>query len=45
MTFCMMGPEHEAPEVVDELKLVRELAYRLPFSQAQRRIAIYKRAA
>jgi len=38
----MLGPEGTVPERVGDLALQQELAYALPFSQAQRRLAIYK---
>jgi 16S rRNA (guanine527-N7)-methyltransferase len=44
MAFCMLGPSDAAPEQRGELALERELAYRLPFSQASRRLAIYRRS-
>jgi len=42
LAFCMLGPADPAPERQGDLVLQRELAYRLPFSQAERRIAAYK---
>jgi len=42
--FCMLGPADRVPEAQGDLVLQRELAYRLPFSRAERRIAIYKRS-
>jgi len=42
VALCMLGPTDPAPDRVGELVLLRELAYRLPFSGAQRRIAIYR---
>jgi 16S rRNA (guanine527-N7)-methyltransferase len=44
LAFCMLGPSDPAPESRGELVLQRELAYKLPFSQAQRRIAVYRRS-
>ena len=41
--FCMLGPSDRVPERQGELLLRRELGYRLPFSGAQRRIAIFER--
>jgi 16S rRNA (guanine527-N7)-methyltransferase len=40
--FCMLGPAEEAPEQIGDLNLQRELRYQLPFSKAERRLAIYK---
>ena len=40
--ICMLGPEGTVPDRVGDLALQQELAYALPFSQAQRRLAIYK---
>ena len=40
----MLGPADRVPEAQGDLVLQRELAYRLPFSRAERRIAIYKRS-
>ena len=40
--ICMLGPEATVPDRVGDLALQQELAYALPFSQAQRRLAIYK---
>lgn len=42
VAICMMGPAETAPEAVGELHLKEELSYQLPFSGAQRRLAIYK---
>jgi hypothetical protein len=39
----MLGPRDEAPAAEAELELVRELAYKLPFSGAQRRLLVYER--
>jgi 16S rRNA (guanine527-N7)-methyltransferase len=41
--FCMLGPADAIPQSHGDLVLERELAYRLPFSRAQRRIAVYRR--
>ncbi len=43
VALCMLGPADSTPERVGEMDHHRELAYRLPFSNAQRRIAIYRR--
>ena len=42
VAICMLGPADEVPDQVGELKLHQELAYQLPFSKAQRRLAVYK---
>ena len=42
VTICMLGPADEVPEEVGGLHLQQTLAYALPFSGAQRRLAIYK---
>lgn len=42
VAICMMGPSEDVPEKVGELRLQQELAYQLPRSGAQRRLAIYK---
>lgn len=42
VAICMMGPSDDAPARVGELQLQRELKYTLPYSKAQRRLAIYK---
>jgi hypothetical protein len=39
----MLGSADAAPQAQGDLVLERELAYRLPVSQAQRRIAVYRR--
>ena len=44
IAVCMLGPSDEVPERVGELRLEKELGYQLPFSKAQRRLAIYRRA-
>ena len=44
LAFCMLGPTDAAPQSHGALALQRELAYKLPFSQAQRRIAVYRRS-
>jgi len=38
----MLGPSDKAPPQVGALALKQELAYTLPTSKAQRRLAIYK---
>jgi len=43
--FCMLGPSDEVPEAHGHLVLQRQLGYRLPFSGAERRIAIFQRKA
>jgi 16S rRNA (guanine527-N7)-methyltransferase len=43
LAFCMLGPADRIPQSHGELVLERELAYRLPFSRAQRRIGVYRR--
>jgi hypothetical protein len=40
----MLGPAEELPEQVGELRLEHQLGYLLPFSKAQRRLAIYRHA-
>jgi 16S rRNA (guanine527-N7)-methyltransferase len=42
VAICMLGPGEETPERVGQMELQRELAYALPFSGAQRRLAVYK---
>ncbi|HUJ25175.1 MAG TPA: 16S rRNA (guanine(527)-N(7))-methyltransferase RsmG [Myxococcales bacterium] len=42
VAICMLGPSDEVPERVGELVLQQQLGYALPFSGAQRRLAIYK---
>ena len=43
LAFCMLGPSDPVPGAQGDLVLQRELAYRLPFSRAERRIAIFQR--
>jgi 16S rRNA (guanine527-N7)-methyltransferase len=43
LVFCMLGPSDPLPTPPEDLVLQRELAYRLPITQAQRRLAVYKR--
>ena len=42
VAICMLGPSDDAPPQVGALSLRQELAYTLPYSKAQRRLAIYK---
>lgn len=42
VAICMLGPTDEVPEEVGGLHRQETLAYALPFSGAQRRLAIYK---
>ncbi len=42
VAICMLGPADRAPDQVGALRLQQELAYALPYSKAQRRLAIYK---
>lgn len=42
VAICMLGPSDPVPERVGDLALKQQLAYALPFSQAKRRLAIYK---
>ncbi len=42
VAICMLGPSDEVPEEVGDLKLQEQLAYQLPYSKSQRRLAIYK---
>jgi len=41
--FCMLGPSDPVPEAQGDLVLQRQLGYRLPFSRAERRIALFRR--
>jgi len=43
LAFCMLGPSDPVPDRHGDLVLQRELGYRLPFSRAQRRVAIFQR--
>jgi 16S rRNA (guanine527-N7)-methyltransferase len=45
VVFCMLGSSDPIPAAVGDLVLQRELAYRLPFSGAERRLAIFQRKA
>lgn len=42
IAICMLGPTDAVPVQVGALKLKQELGYELPYSKAQRRLAIYK---
>lgn len=42
VAICMLGPADEVPAEVGGLRLQETLAYKLPFSGAQRRLAIYR---
>jgi 16S rRNA (guanine527-N7)-methyltransferase len=42
IAICMLGPADAVPRQVGALALKQELAYTLPYSKAQRRLAIYK---
>ena len=42
VAICMLGPSDDAPARVGNLALKQQLAYTLPFSKSQRRLAIYK---
>jgi 16S rRNA (guanine527-N7)-methyltransferase len=42
VAICMLGPGDRVPEEVGQMVLQRELAYALPYSGAQRRLAVYK---
>jgi 16S rRNA (guanine527-N7)-methyltransferase len=42
VAICMLGPTDELPDKVGDLKLKQELGYTLPYSGAQRRLAIYQ---
>jgi 16S rRNA (guanine527-N7)-methyltransferase len=43
LVFCMLGPSDDLPTPPEDLVLHQELAYRLPVTQAERRLAVYKR--
>jgi 16S rRNA (guanine527-N7)-methyltransferase len=43
LAFCMLGPSDPVPEKQGDLVLQRELGYRLPFSRAERRLAVFQR--
>ena len=42
VAICMLGPTEDVPGEVGGLKLQETLGYQLPYSKAQRRLAIYK---
>jgi 16S rRNA (guanine527-N7)-methyltransferase len=42
VAICMMGPTDEVPESVGAMHMQETLGYSLPFSKAQRRLAIFK---
>jgi 16S rRNA (guanine527-N7)-methyltransferase len=42
VAICMMGPTEEVPESVGAMYLQETLGYTLPYSKAQRRLAIFK---
>ena len=42
VAICMLGPSEEVPDQVGGLKLQKTLGYQLPYSKAQRRLAIYQ---
>jgi 16S rRNA (guanine527-N7)-methyltransferase len=42
VAICMLGPADEIPDKVEDLALKQELRYALPYSGAQRRLAIYQ---
>jgi 16S rRNA (guanine527-N7)-methyltransferase len=42
VAICMLGPADEIPPQVEDMALQQELRYALPYSGAQRRLAIYK---
>jgi hypothetical protein len=39
----MLGPSEPLPAPPEDLVLQQELAYKLPITQAERRLAVYKR--
>src|SRR5438067_6149530 len=43
LVFCMLGPSDPLPTPPEDLVLRQQLAYKLPLTQAERRLAIYKR--
>jgi 16S rRNA (guanine527-N7)-methyltransferase len=43
LVFCMLGPTEPLPPPPEDLVLQQELAYKLPITQAERRLAVYKR--
>ncbi len=44
VAICMLGPSDAVPARVGALSLQQELGYALPYSKAQRRLAIYRHA-
>jgi 16S rRNA (guanine527-N7)-methyltransferase len=42
VAICMLGPADEIPPHLEDMALQQELRYALPYSGAQRRLAIYK---
>jgi 16S rRNA (guanine527-N7)-methyltransferase len=42
VAICMLGPADAVPERVGDLGLMQQLAYTLPYSKSQRRLAIYR---
>jgi 16S rRNA (guanine527-N7)-methyltransferase len=44
LVFCMLGPSDRLPAASGDLVLEKELAYRLPFSGAGRRLGIFRRS-
>ena len=42
VAICMLGPSDAPPERLGNLALKQQLAYTLPYSKSQRRLAIYK---
>jgi 16S rRNA (guanine527-N7)-methyltransferase len=44
LVFCMLGPSDRLPAASGDLVLEKELAYRLPFSGAERRLGIFRRS-
>lgn len=42
IAICMLGSTDDVPDTVGELRLEKELGYQLPFSKAERRLAIYR---
>lgn len=43
LVFSMLGPNDPLPKPPEDLVLQQELAYKLPLTQAARRVAVYKR--
>src|SRR5215813_11314485 len=44
VAICMLGPSDSVPAQLGALSLQQELGYALPYSKAQRRLAIYRHA-